>query len=103
MSTTARTSTRARATFEPSASRVGPVIGAVRSFATSASSRPAAPPPNGAHPGWRTHTRSIACRAISPEDAYQGSRSRTGYAESRTTECSRSWWRDMNDCANQVP
>jgi hypothetical protein len=45
----------------------------------------------------------MADRALVPEEAYQGSRWRTGYPESRMTERNRLWKRAMKACTNQVP
>ena len=68
-------------------------IGAARTRASSAPSR-------ATDPG---ETVSSATRAAAPDDAYQGSRSRRGYAESRITECSVDGWRAMNSCTKNVP
>ena len=76
-----------------SASRVVPAIGAERTRANNSPSR-------ATDPG---ETVSSATRAAAPEDAYQGSRSRRGYAESSTTECSVDGWRAMNSCTKNVP
>ena len=76
-----------------SASRVAPIIDASRSWESIAPSR-------ATEPG---DTVSNAPRAAAPEDAYQGSRSRRGYAESRITECSVDGWRAMYSCTKNVP
>jgi hypothetical protein len=92
MSASARGSTRTSSAL-PSASFVSPVNGFVRTCARNAPSR-------ASEPG---ETVSSAARAAAPEDAYQGSVSRRGYAESSTTECSIPGWRAMKSCTKYVP
>ena len=98
-----RTVTRTRAR-EPSESRLVPLMGAVRSLSSSCASRSLArPAAAAAQARSRAHTASSAFFATGPDDAYQGSRPTTGYAESSVTECSICGCRAMNDCVNQVP